>query len=89
MTMLIFSQTLFYLTVSFAIIALSILFGLIAYNLMRITRDLSKISNNFSEASDDLREKLEEVLEQLYEVPVLSSFLRKPSSAKHSKKGRE
>ena len=91
--MLIFSQTLFYLTVSFAIIALSILFGLIAYNLMRITKDLSKISNNFSEASDDLREKLEEVLEevleQLYEIPVLSSFLRKRAPTKHSKKGRE
>lgn len=87
--MLIFSQTLFYLTVSFAIIALSVLFGLIAYNLMKITRDLSKIAANFSEASDDLREKLEEILEQLYEIPILSSFMRKPSSAKRSKKGRE
>ena len=89
MTMLIFSQTLYYLTVSFAILALSVLLGLIAYNLMKITRDLSRIANNFSEASDDLRDKLEEVLEQLYEIPVLSSFLRKRTSAKHSKKGRE
>lgn len=89
MTMLIFSQTLFYLTVSFAIIALSALCGLIAYNLMKITRDLSKISNNFSEASDDLREKLEEVLDQLSEIPILSAFLRKQPSSKNRKKGRE
>lgn len=89
MTMLIFSQTLFYLTVSFAIIALSVLLGLIAYNLMRITKDLSKISNNFSEASDDLREKLDEVLERLSEVPFLSAFLQSKGSGKGRKKGRE
>lgn len=89
MTMLIFAQTLFYLTVSFAIIALSVLFGLITYHLMRITRDLSKISNNFSEASDDLRDKLEEVLERLSEIPFLSAFLQSKPSAKNRKKGRE
>lgn len=87
--MLIFAQTLFYLTVSFAIIALSILTGLIAYNLMKITKDLSRISNNFSEASGDLKDKLEEVLERLSEIPFLSSFLRTRTSGKHHKKGRE
>lgn len=89
MTMLIFSQTLFYLSVSFAIIALSVLSGIIAYNLMRITKDLSKISNNFSEASDDLRSKLEEVLERLSGIPFLSLFLQKSTSSRHHKKGRE
>lgn len=89
MTALIFSQILFNLTVSFAIIALSVLLGLIAYNLMRITRDLSRISSNFSEASDDMRAKLEEILDRLSEVPFLSAFLRKGSSEKHKKKGRE
>lgn len=87
--MLIFSQTLFYLTVSFAIIALSILAGFIAYNLMKITRDLSRIANNFSEASDDMRDKLEEVLERLSEIPFLSSFLQRKASGRHHKKGRE
>ncbi len=87
--MLIFSQTLFYLTVSFAILALSTLFSLIAYNLMKIARDLSTISNNFSEASDDLHGRLEEVLERLSDIPFLSSFLQKQTSGKRHKKGRE
>ncbi len=89
MMMLIFSQTLFYLTVSFAIIALSVLFGVIAYHLMKITKDLSKISNNLGEASDDLREQIEATLEKLSSIPFLSSFLRKESPKKHNKKGRE
>lgn len=89
MELLIFAQTLFYLTVSFAILVLSTLFGLIVYYLMRITKDLSAISNNFSGASDDLRVKLEGILERLSEIPFLSSFMQKQASTKNTKKGRQ
>ncbi len=88
MTFLIFAQTLFYLTVSLAIIALGIFFGMITYYLMKVVRELSRIANNVGEASDDLRVQLEDVLEQLASIPFLSSFLR-PNSRRYHKKGRE
>lgn len=87
--MLIFSQTLFYLTVSFAIIALSILFGIIAYHLIKITRDLGKISNNLGDASEEMLDTLSQLIDRLSSLPILSMFLRdKISAGEHRKKGR-
>ena len=87
--MLMFAQTLFYLTVSLAIIGLGILFGMITYYLMKVARELSRIANNVGEASDDLRAQLEDILEQLMSIPFLSSFIRPAASRRHAKKGRE
>lgn len=84
-----FAQTLFYLTVSLAIIGLGILFGMITYYLMKVARELNRIANNVGEASDDLRVQLEDILEQLASIPFLSAFIRPAAFRKHSKKGRE
>lgn len=88
-TMLIFAQTLFYLTVSFAIIALSVLFGIIAYHLIKITRDLGKISNNLGDASEEVLDNLSQLIDRLSSLPILSMFLRNQTAAgEHRKKGR-
>ncbi len=88
MEMLIFSQTLFYLTVSVAIIALGIVISMVAYNVVKITRDLRKIANNMGHASEDIRESIEDALENLSSIPFLSMFLnlkRKTSRKSHRK----
>ncbi len=94
MTMLIFAQTLFYLTVSLAIIALGILAGMIAYHLVKITKELRRITDNLGGASDELRDSLSDLIERLSSLPVLSMFLSpergngRADNAGHHKKGR-
>ncbi len=87
--MLIVAQTLFYFTVSFAIIALSILTGMIAYHLVKITRELRRITDNLGDASDELRESLADIIERLSGLPILSMFMNdRGKSAGNHKKGR-
>ena len=73
--MLIIAQTLFYFTVSFAIIALSVLAGMIAYHLVKITKELRRITDNLGDASDELRDSLSDLIERLSSLPILSMFL--------------
>ncbi len=89
MAILIIAQTLFYFTVSFAIIALSILTGIIAYHLVKITKELRRITDNLGDASDELRDSLADLIERLSSLPILSMFMndRSGSVGRH-KKGR-
>ncbi len=89
MTALVLSQTLFYFTVSFAIIALGILAGMIAYHLVKITKELRRITDNLGGASDELRDSLSDLIERLSSLPILSMFLNdRGDRAGHYKKGR-
>ena len=99
MTALVAAQTLFYFTVSFAIIALGILTGMIAYHLVKITKELRRITDNLGDASDELRDSLSDLIERLSSLPVLSMFLSpsgrssagrndRADHAGHHKKGR-
>lgn len=89
MTLLEVSQTLFYFTVSFAILALSVLAGMIAYQLVKITRELRRITDNLGNASDELRDSLSDIIERLSSLPILSMFMNdKSGPSGHSKKGR-
>ena len=89
MTILIIAQTLFYFTVSFAIIALSILIGMIAYQLVKITKELRRITDNLGEASDELKDSLTDLTERISSIPILSMFINgRGDSSGHRKKGR-
>lgn len=75
--MLIFAQTLYYLIVSLAIIVLGVLFTIIMYNLVYITKHLRHISDNLDDTSDELKKRIEEVVERLSSLPILSYFLKR------------
>ncbi|MDE2001741.1 MAG: hypothetical protein KGI60_04230 [Patescibacteria group bacterium] len=75
MTLLVAAQTLFYFTVSLAIIVLGVLCAVIAYYLMKVARNLRRISDNLGDASDDVHVKIEEALENLASIPFLSAFM--------------
>lgn len=87
MDALIFSQTFFYLVVSFAIIVLGVLVAIVAYHLIRITKRLEEISRDISDTSHDARERIKELLEAFSRIPFLSFFTNRKSH-KERKKGR-
>ena len=74
-----FSQTLFYFVVSMAIIVLGVLFAIVTYHIINITKELEKISNNFYDMSDEAKERIRDVLDGLSEVPILSFFIKRSS----------
>mgnify|MGYP001594952845 CR=1 FL=1 len=88
MDALVFSQTFFYLVVSFAIITLGIFAAIIAYHLIHITKRLEEISGDISNTSHDAREGIKELLEAFSRIPFLS-FFTKRKSREGRKKGRE
>lgn len=89
MTALIFTQTLFYSTVSLAIIALAILLGIIAYHFIAITKHLRKLSADLDQASDDVRKNIEEIMDRLSELPLFSFLLKNGNNKKELRKGRK
>lgn len=78
-TALIFAQTVFYFTVSVAIIVIGILCGILTYHLIRIARELEEISHKLNNAAHDAGERIQDVIERLSNVPILSYFLKKRS----------
>ena len=88
-TALIFSETVFYLTVSIAIIGVGILFAIFTYHLIRIARELQQLSHNLNEGSSEAMRKINDMIERLSEIPLLSYFLKKRQSTHESSKGRK
>ena len=88
MDALIFSQTFFYLVVSFAILVLGILAAIIAYHLIGITKRLEEISGDISDTSRDAREGIKDLLAAFSRIPFLSFFTKRGKSGKHTGKGR-
>ncbi len=85
--MLVFAETVFYLTVSAAIIVVGVLCAIVAYHLIRITRELEELSRNLKSASSAAGERINDIIDRLSDLPILSYFL-KQHSVTHKKKGR-
>ena len=82
MATLVFSQILFYFSVSITVIILGLMMGVVVYRVIKIAKSLQQISENIEDASDDLGERLEDVLHNLSTLPILSFFF------KNKKRGR-
>lgn len=84
-TTLIFSEIVFNLTISLAVMVVGGLFAVIAYQLISVTRNLKKLSDNLNNASAEAGEKISEALERLSELPIFSYFFRKRPSEQPTK----
>ncbi|MDP3771765.1 MAG: hypothetical protein Q8Q94_00100 [bacterium] len=84
---LIFAQTVFYFTVSLAVMAVGISCGIVTRRLVRIAREIENLSRNLNHASSEAGERINDIIERLSDIPILSFFLRK-HSATHNGKGR-
>jgi len=87
-TTLIFAQTVFYLTVSLAAIAIGIFSVIIMCQVIRLVREIKKISSNLNYASSEVAERIKNIIDRFSVWPILSFFLKKRSAA-HESKGRE
>lgn len=87
-TALIFSETVFYLTVSLAIIAIGILLGIFTYHLIRIAKELEELSHNLNHGSSEAMKKINDIIDRLTEIPILSYFLKKRGESHDKGKGR-
>lgn len=85
-SVLIFSEIVFYFTVSIAIILTSVLWVVIIYDLLRITRELKKVFHNINIVSNEVGEQILEALNKLSNLPILSYFLKKRSAVKNKNK---
>ena len=86
-TVLIFAETVFYLTVSAAVIVIGVLCAIVTYRLIRIARELENLSRNLSHASSEAGERINDIIDRLSDLPILSYFLKK-RSVTHEGKGR-
>ncbi len=77
MGFLVFAQTVFYLTVSLAIIALGILLAVVVFHLIHIVKRLRSISDHLDDAAGELKSRVKDVIEQLTSLPILSYFLKR------------
>src|SRR5882672_3222002 len=87
MEALIIAQTIFYFTVSAAIIVLGALCAIVAYYLIRITKELEAMSRDWHDASDEARERINDIIDRLSDLPILSYFLRKEPRRSHEDGG--
>lgn len=76
-TIFIISQTVFYFTVSIAIIVVGIIFSLIMYHVMKIVREIEVMVKNLHNVTDEALERIDEMIERLSALPLLSLFLKK------------
>jgi len=88
-TVLIVSETVFYLTVSLVIIVSGTLFAFVAYHLINIAKELAELSRNLNDAASDAGERINEIIDRLSDLPVLSYFLKERRIAQHKRNGRE
>ena len=90
MQILIIAQTIFYLTVSLAIIVLGVLAAMVTYYLIKIAKNVNKISENLDQASDEIKANVKEIIDRLSRLPILSFLLNKENNRTNlSKKGRK
>ena len=87
-TALIVSETVFYFTVSLAIIVIGALFAVVTYHLINIAKELAELSRNLNDAASDAGERINEIIDRLSDLPVLSYFLKERRII-HKRNGRE
>ncbi len=76
MDMLIFAQTLFFFTVSFAIILIGLFCGIVAYKFISIVKHLENVSKDIDNTSLEVSNRIKELFESLESFPFLSYFLK-------------
>ncbi len=82
---LIFAETIFYFTVSFAVITIGISCAIVTRHLIRIAREIEDLSRNLNHASSEAGERINDIIERLSDIPILSYFLRKHSATRNGK----
>ena len=81
-------QTIFYIVASLAIISLGILFSIVGYNMIYLTKDLRGISENLNSISAEVKNRFSEALEKIFSLPFLSFFSSRSAKKKNKQENK-
>lgn len=76
-TTLIFSQIVFYFTVSLAIIIVAALFGIFIYLLIETAKEIRKVFKNINIVSNEIGEQTKNIINIVSNLPIFSYFFKK------------
>ena len=80
MTILEFSQIIFNLVISVAVIVVTVLFGVIAYDIIQFSKVAKKFFNDVSKESSELYEKINKFLESIFSLSFISKIFNKKNN---------
>jgi len=82
MTTLILSQIIFNFVASIAIIAISVLIGIIAFDIIKFTKSIKNFFNNLNEKSNELYRNLDNFFASISTLPFISGLFKKKRKSK-------
>lgn len=85
-TVLMFAETIFFFTMSVAVLIVSTLCVIFMIHVVHIAKKLKEFSDGLSHASHKVGERVYGAIDRILDLPILSYFLKKYSRA-HEKKG--
>jgi type II secretory pathway component PulC len=77
MTILILSQIIFNLVISLAVIVITALISVIAYDIIKFSKSIKKFMDGVNKESSELYEKINKFLENIFNLSFISKFLKK------------
>ncbi len=83
-TTLIFSEIVYYLTISIVVITLGAFCAAILFYFLKMVQELEGLSHNLKSASSEVGERINDIIERLSALPVFSYLLKKHPK-KHEK----
>jgi hypothetical protein len=77
MSILEISQIIFNLVISFAVIVITVLFGIIAYDTIKFSKSVKKFVDDIDKESSELYNKINKFLESIFTLSFVSKFFKK------------
>ena len=85
MSLLETSQIIFNLIVSLAVILITALISIIAYDIIKFSKSFKALIDNINKESSELYEKINKFLENLFNLSFISKFFNKKNKKGRSK----
>jgi hypothetical protein len=80
MTLLIISQIIFNLVISLAVIVVTVLVSVIAYDVIRFSKSVERFFDGITKESAEVYGKINKFLESLFNLSFISKFFKKKKS---------
>ena len=80
MTILEFSQITFNLVISVAVVVVTVLFGVIAYDVINFSKAAKKFFNDINKESSELYERINKFLESIFSLSFISKIFNKKNN---------
>ena len=80
MSILEISQIIFNLVISLAVVVITVLISIIAYDIIKFSKSVKKFMDGVNKESSELYEKINKFVENIFNLSFLSRFFKKKKS---------